>query len=72
MNYDCELTSRELEIGRLVALGMCNKEIARKLGIRNQTARNTLVHVFRKISVQKRTQLAVKLVLAEANPTLFE
>jgi DNA-binding NarL/FixJ family response regulator len=40
---------------------MSNKEIARQLGIRNQTVRNTLVHVFRKTSTRKRTQLAVKL-----------
>jgi DNA-binding NarL/FixJ family response regulator len=60
-----QLTSRQREIASLVALGMSNKEIAHYLGLRNQTVRNTLVHVFRKTDVRKRTQLAVKLVLAE-------
>jgi len=60
------LTKREREIAKLVAFGMCNKEIARELGICNQTVRNILVHVFRKTSSRKRTQLAVKLILQES------
>ena len=65
MIYNYWLTMRESEIADLVAAGMSNKEIARQLGIRHQTVRNTLVHVFRKTSTRKRTQLAVKLVLLE-------
>jgi DNA-binding NarL/FixJ family response regulator len=65
MNYYPSLTQRESEIADLVAFGMSNKEIARQLGIRHQTVRNMLVHVFRKAAVRKRTQLAVRLVLAE-------
>ena len=63
------LTKRENEIATLVAMGMCNKEIARQLGIRNQTVRNILVGVFRKTSSRKRTQLAVKLIVAEYDST---
>lgn len=69
MNYYPSLTRRESEIADLVAFGMSNKEIARQLGIRHQTVRNMLVHVFRKASVRKRTQLAVQLVLAEYVPS---
>ena len=59
------LSPREGDIAELVGLGLSNKEIASHLGIRNQTVRNTLVHVFRKTSTRKRTQLAVKIILSE-------
>ncbi len=62
MDCNPSLTHREREIAELVTAGMSNKEIARQLGIRNQTIRNILVHVFRKTSTQKRTRLAVKLI----------
>lgn len=71
---DCTplLTHREKEIAELVAFGMCDKEIARELVMRNQTVRNMLVHVYRKTSTWKRTQLAVKLVLAENDLNMSE
>jgi NarL family two-component system response regulator LiaR len=72
MDNNPKLTSRQREIAGLVAMGMSNKEIAHYLGLRNQTVRNTLVYVFRKTSVRKRTQLAVKLVLAELSLSLVE
>ena len=65
IDINAVLTRRECQIAELVAFGMSNKEIARQLGLRHQTVRNTLVHVFRKTSTRKRTQLAVKLVLLE-------
>jgi DNA-binding NarL/FixJ family response regulator len=65
MDSDLLLTPRERDIAALVAEGMSNKEIARQLGIRHQTVRNMLVHVFRKTSTRKRTQLAVQIVLSE-------
>ena len=65
MDSELMLTPREKDIAELVAVGMSNKEIGRELGICYQTVRNTLVHVFRKTSTRKRTQLAVKLVLLE-------
>ena len=64
---DFSLTPREREIAELVALGMCNKEIAKQLGIRNQTVRNRLVTIFRKTSTRKRTQLAVQQISLEYN-----
>jgi two-component system, NarL family, response regulator LiaR len=59
------LTRRESEIAELVAAGLSNKEIARRLGIRNQTVRNILSIVFRKTSLHRRTQLAVQFVISE-------
>ena len=70
MDTNLFLTPRERDIAALVAVGMSNKEIGRQLGIRNQTVRNTLVHVFRKTSSRKRTQLAVKMVLLEYDSAL--
>jgi DNA-binding NarL/FixJ family response regulator len=72
MDYNSLLTQREREIAELVAFGMSNKEIARKLGVRNQTVRNMLVNIFRKTSTRKRTQLAVELVLSEYAPGAYE
>ncbi len=69
---DVFLTPRERDIAGLVAFGMSNKESARHLGSRNQTVRNTLVRVFRKASIRKRTQLAVKLVLSEHDAAISE
>ncbi len=59
------LSPREQEIAGLIARGMSNKEIARELGIRNQTVRNILSIVFRKTSIHRRTQLAVSMILSE-------
>jgi DNA-binding CsgD family transcriptional regulator len=57
MDADLLLTQRERDIATLVAEGMSNKETGQRLGIRLQTVRNTPVHVFRKTSTRKRTQL---------------
>jgi two-component system, NarL family, response regulator DevR len=56
------LTKREREIVDLIGKGLSNKEIAKELGICNQTVRNTLSKAFRKLGVHNRTALAVKLI----------
>jgi DNA-binding NarL/FixJ family response regulator len=53
------LTSRELEVLRLVGAGMANKEIAADLVISERTARTHVSNVLRKIGVNSRTQAAV-------------
>lgn len=72
VDYDSLLSPREREIAALVGRGMSNKEIARQLGIRHQTVRNMLVHVFRKTCTHKRTQLAVRLVVSEYDSIAYE
>lgn len=54
------LTPREFEVLGWLVQGMCNKEIARKLGIEEQTVKNHLRPVFQKFAVVRRTELLVK------------
>lgn len=54
------LTPREFEVLGWLVRGMCNKEIARKLGIEEQTVKNHLRPIFQKFAVVRRTELLVK------------
>ena len=53
------LTSREAEIVRLVATGLRNAEIAKRLSITEATVKTHLNNVFEKLEVRDRTELAV-------------
>ena len=53
------LTDREMEILRLIARGLSNKEIARALSISQQTVKNHMTAILRKLAVNDRTQAAV-------------
>jgi HD-GYP domain-containing protein (c-di-GMP phosphodiesterase class II) len=48
------LTPREVEILRLVARGLLNKEIARRLGIAPKTVGNHVEHIYAKLGVSSR------------------
>jgi DNA-binding NarL/FixJ family response regulator len=52
------LTSRELEIARLAARGLRNKEIAARLEITEGTAKLHLHSIYRKLGVTSRAELA--------------
>ena len=54
-----DLTKRELEVLKLIANGLFNKEIASSLGISERTVKNHVSNIFRKILVSDRTQAAV-------------
>jgi DNA-binding NarL/FixJ family response regulator len=54
-----ELTSRELEVLRLVASGKPNKEIAAELAISERTARTHVSRILRKLHLSSRTQAAL-------------
>lgn len=54
-----DLTEREREVLRLVASGLANKQIARRLGISEKTVKGHLTHVFQAIGVTDRTQAAL-------------
>ena len=53
------LTEREHEIVRLVAEAAGNKEIADLLGISEKTVKNHLTHIFDKLGVSGRLELAI-------------
>jgi DNA-binding NarL/FixJ family response regulator len=53
------LTERETDVLRLVARGKANKEIARKLGIREQTVKTHVSNILGKLQLQSRTQAAL-------------
>lgn len=53
------LTARELEVLELIAEGMINKEIAKRLYISEKTVKNHVSNIFRKINVSDRTQAAI-------------
>lgn len=54
-----ELTTRELEVLRLLGAGKANKEIAAELSISERTARTHVSNVLRKLGLTSRTQAAL-------------
>ena len=53
------LTARETEIARLVARGKHNAEVARELQISPYTVETHLKHIYTKLQVNSRTELAL-------------
>ncbi len=53
------LSPREMEILKCVTNGQSNKEIARRLKISQQTVKNHMTSILKKLNVQDRTQAAV-------------
>lgn len=54
------LTLREFEILRWLVTGLSNKQIAKRLGIQEQTVRNHLRPAYHKFGVTRRTELLLK------------
>jgi DNA-binding NarL/FixJ family response regulator len=54
-----ELTGRELEIAALVALGLPNRDIAERLFISRRTVDAHINHIFGKLGLSSRVQLAI-------------
>ena len=53
------LSPREMEILHCIARGLSNKEVARELGISEQTVKNHMTSILRKLAVNDRTQAAI-------------
>ena len=51
-----ELHDRELQVLKLAAKGISNKEVAAKLGISDRTVQSHMVNIFRKLNVSSRTE----------------
>ena len=58
-NVYSPLSPREIEVIELIAAGRTNKEIAFHLDISNQTAKNHISSILRKLAVNDRTQAVV-------------
>ena len=56
---DYDISERELEIIRLIADGLSNKEIASRLFLSEGTVRNYLSSILDKLNLRDRTQVAV-------------
>ena len=54
-----KLTRRELEVLKLLSVGMYNRGIAEKLTISERTVKNHVSNIFKKIKVNDRTQAAI-------------
>ena len=61
------LTRRELEVAALVAEGLGNRDIALRLFLSKRTVDSHVEHIFGKLGLSSRTQLAA-LVLAGREP----
>jgi len=59
LNPFVELSERELEVLRLIANGLANKEIAEKLFISEKTVKSHVSNIFSKLHLTDRTQAAV-------------
>ncbi|MFO7663509.1 MAG: response regulator transcription factor, partial [Chloroflexota bacterium] len=57
--YSASLSPREMEILGYVTHGISNKDIASQLGISQQTVKNHMTAILRKLQVDDRTQAAI-------------
>ncbi len=54
-----ELTARELDVARFVAIGATNQEIAQKLFISESTVKTHINNIFNRLNLKNRSQLAI-------------
>jgi DNA-binding NarL/FixJ family response regulator len=54
-----ELSERETDVIRLIALGLSNKQISEKLFLSEKTVKNHISRIFSKLNVTARTQAAI-------------
>ena len=64
------LTPRELQVIASVVAGFKNKEIAVKFGISDQTVKHHLTHIFNKLDVSNRLELALFAIAHHLAPAL--
>lgn len=53
------LATREIQVANLVAEGLANKEIARRLGITDHTVSNYLFRIYNKLGISSRVELVL-------------
>jgi two-component system, NarL family, nitrate/nitrite response regulator NarL len=65
------LTVREAEVSQLVAHGLANKEIARKLQLSNATVKNHVHNILMKLKLFRRSQIASVLAAQVCNESVL-
>jgi DNA-binding NarL/FixJ family response regulator len=68
---EAPLTRREWQVARLVARGHSNRQIARELVVSDRTVDTHVSHIFRKLGVSSRAQIAAWFVTATRPLTLL-
>ncbi len=56
-----DLTRREFEVAQLVSKGMSNRKISQVTGLREQSIKNLVSVIMRKLHCENRVQVALKL-----------
>ena len=59
MKFDALLSARELQVVRLIAEGLSNKQIGANLDLSDKTIKNHISHILGKLGLSARTQVAV-------------
>lgn len=65
------ITKREQDVVQFVIQGYSNKQISRKLRIKEKTVKTHLVKTFKKLGVRSRLQLTVALLSFGINKSFF-
>ncbi|PYY16385.1 MAG: hypothetical protein DMG61_04485 [Acidobacteria bacterium] len=55
------LSPREYEVARLVATGHSNRQIAERLILSEQTVKNHIQSIFRKLAISNRVELTIQI-----------
>jgi two-component system nitrate/nitrite response regulator NarL len=66
------LSKREEEVARLVASGLSNREISRKLGLSQHTVKNYLFRVFEKLGFSTRIELVLYIMSQCKRPAVVD
>lgn len=64
-----DLTRREYEVAQLVAKGMSNRKISQLTGLREQSIKNLVSVIMRKLHCENRVQVALKLTRTGVDPS---
>jgi two-component system nitrate/nitrite response regulator NarL len=66
------LSKREEQVARLVASGLSNREISKKLGLSQHTVKNYLFRVFEKLGFSTRIELVLYMLSQAKRPQITE
>jgi DNA-binding NarL/FixJ family response regulator len=66
------MTAREERIARLITLGYENKQIANELKISEQTVKNHVSDILRKLDIGNRAQIAVRYIAIKSGRNVNE